>query len=273
MAWEAAVSEWLENGRTVLGWRPDTARTRREHLVHLARGIEVPNPWAVTEKALLVWWHAQRWAAETRRGKRASLRGFYSWGAEAGHVERSPALRLPRVKPTSPNVQPVDDHAYRLARVAASHRERLMLRLALEVGLRRGEVARVHSNDLERDLGGWSLVVHGKGGKDRLVPLGTELAAELRALPPGWAFPGDDGGHLSPRWVGTLIGRLLPEGYTMHGLRHRFGTDAWEVEGDLAIVQELLGHSSVNTTRLYVHVPKARLRATVEEATRRRAVC
>lgn len=259
-------------GATVCGWRPDTVRTRRDHLMHLARGIEVEDPWAVTEEQLLAWWHAQPWSAETRRSKRASVRGFYGWAVDVGHVEVSPAFRVPRVKPKPPKPRPADDRSYRLALLAASPRERLMLRLAIEVGLRRGEVSRVHSSDLFPDLSGWSLLVHGKGGKERDVPLPTDLAVELRALPAGWAFPGDDNGHLSPRWVGTLITRLLPDALTMHTLRHRFATDVYEASGgELALVQELLGHASVNTTRIYVQVPSERLRKTVETASRTRA--
>lgn len=129
-----------------------------------------------------------------------------------------------------------------------------MVRLAGELGLRRGEVARVHSDDVVTDLDGWSLVVHGKGDRTRLVPLSPVLARELRALPPGWAFPGDDGGHLSPRWVGKLVGRLLPPGMTMHGLRHRFATRAYHVDRDLLTVQQLLGHASPVTTRAYVQI-------------------
>lgn len=238
--------------------------------MHLARGIGVPDPWAITEEVLLRWWHAQAWSPETRRCKRASVRGFYAWGVEAGHIEQSPALRVPRVKPKQPKPRPADDRSYRLALLAGTARERLMLRLAIEAGLRRGEVARVHSRDLLPDLTGWTLRVHGKGGKERDVPLPAGLAAELRALPEGWAFPGDDGGHLSPRWVGTLLTRLLPDGLTMHTLRHRFATDVYDVTRDLALVQDLLGHASVNTTRIYVQVPTERLRGAVEEASRRR---
>lgn len=141
-----------------------------------------------------------------------------------------------------------------------------MLRLSAEAGLRRGEVAQVHTRDLVEDLDGWSLRVHGKGGRERVVPLPAALAVELRRLPAGWAFPGDCGGHLSPRWVGTVVARLLPAGYTMHTLRHRFATRAHDVDGDLCVVQELLGHANINTTRAYVAVDRRKLRRTVESA-------
>lgn len=142
-----------------------------------------------------------------------------------------------------------------------------MVALAAEAGLRRAEVAVVHSDDLVEDLVGWSLLVHGKGGRTRIVPLKADLAASLRKLPPGYAFPGRDHGHLSPRWVGKLMTRLLPGDWTMHKLRHRAGSKWWESSGhDLFVVQELLGHADPKTTRVYVDVARARLRAAVEAA-------
>lgn len=142
-----------------------------------------------------------------------------------------------------------------------------MLRLGAEVGMRRGEVAQVHSRDIIVDLTGWSLIVHGKGNRERIVPLPDGVALELRALPTGYAFPGQDAGHLSPRWVGTVISRLLPPGVTMHKLRHRFATRTYESSNyDIRVVQELLGHSSVNTTQIYIAVPDDRLRNAVVRA-------
>ena len=141
-----------------------------------------------------------------------------------------------------------------------------MLRMAAEIGLRRAEVAGGHSMDIFEDLGGYSITVHGKGGKDRVVPLPPGLAAQLRALDNGYFFPGDDDGHLSPRWVGKLITRLLPGDLTMHTLRHRFATRAYAVEKDVFVVQELLGHASPATTRMYVQVPREGLRRTVVAA-------
>lgn len=245
-----------------------TITRRREHLRWCGQAVEC-GPWEVSAGDLLAWTGAKRWATETRRSVRASLRGFYAWGVAAGYVRLSPAAGLPPIRPNVPRPRPAPDDAYHQALAAAGERERLMLRLAAEAGLRRAEVAQVHARDLVQDLTGWSLVVHGKGQRERLVPLGAGLAFALRARVHengGWAFPGDDGGHLSPRWVGKLITRLLPGDHTMHGLRHRFATRAYAVDRDLLTVQALLGHASPTTTRVYVQVPDEALRRTVEAA-------
>lgn len=263
-AWEAAIEGWVEYARS--GGAPEsTITTRRQHLQRAGR-VMGGDPWRVSGEQLRGYFAAQAWATETRRAHRSTHRVFYRWAVEAGYVVESPALALPAVKPAPPRPRPVPDDVYRVALAAGSTRERLMLRLSAEAGLRRGEVAQVHTRDLVEDLDGWSLVVHGKGGRERVVPLPAALAVELRRLPAGWVFPGDCGGHLSPRWVGTVVARLLPEGWTMHTLRHRFATRAHGVDGDLCVVQELLGHANINTTRAYVAVDRSKLRRTVEAA-------
>lgn len=104
--------------------------------------------------------------------------------------------------------------------------------------------------------------MHGKGSKDRTVPLTPTVARRLMELPDGWAFPGDLDGHLSPRWIGHIVTDLLGGDWTMHKLRHSAGTNFY-LHGDLAIAQRLLGHASPATTMIYVKLPDDRLRATV----------
>ncbi|MCU1527930.1 MAG: site-specific tyrosine recombinase XerD, partial [Frondihabitans sp.] len=203
-----------------------TLTTRKQHLQHLARRIRL-DPAQVTGQALVEYAASQPWARETARGRRSTFRSFFTWTQETGHTDENPALALARVKPGTPNPKPAPDRIYREALMKASPREALMLRLAAEMGLRRGEVAAVHSADLFEDMVGWSLTVHGKGQKDRVVPCPPGIVTALQRLPHGYAFPGDDNGHLSPRWVGKLATGLLEGEWTMHKLRHRFATMAY----------------------------------------------
>ena len=260
--WGSAISGFVEH-LSAGGAPATTIATRRHHLILAARMLG-GDPWAVTGPMLVAWFARHPWAQETRRGYRATLRKFYGWALDVGHVVENPALELPVVKPSPPSPRPVPDRLYEAALAQARPRERLMLRLAAEVGLRRGEVATVHSDCLVEDLDGWSLVVKGKGGKVRVLPLSTSLAVALLALPEGYAFPGNMDGHLSPRRVGDLVSDLLPQGWTMHKLRHRFATRAYAVDRDVFTVQDLLGHASPATTRAYVAIPRDSLRRTVE---------
>ena len=140
-----------------------------------------------------------------------------------------------------------------------------MVQLALLCGLRVHEVARVHGGDVEGD----QLRVHGKRGRVRVVPLPPALLLALRGRS-GFVFPGQDGGHLSPATVQKKIGRLMPEGWTPHTLRHAAAEAVYEESGcDLFATQAFLGHSKPETTRRYVPVQRKRLRRAVLEAARR----
>ena len=260
----------LEAWRVALvaaGRSPRTIRTRLEHLEHVARamGGDVAG---VSAARLIAWAGAQRWAAETRRSHYASLRGFFAWAHGVGVIAVNPAATLPHVAPGVPCPRAAPPLAISTALARADARGTLMVRLGLEAGLRRGEIAAVHGRDLVEDLAGWSLMVHGKGGKDRLLPLPADLGQSVRAATVnGFAFPGRDGGHLSPRRVGEILAELLPGQWTGHALRHAFAARVDEVTGgDLAVVQDLLGHASPVTTRIYVPRNLGRMRAAVVAA-------
>ncbi|MCS6562422.1 MULTISPECIES: hypothetical protein [Curtobacterium] len=117
---------------------------------------------------------------------------------------------------------PTPDTVFQTAMRRADERERLMLRLAADCGRRRGEIAVAHTDDVYEDMLGWTLIVHGKGGKRRAVPLTSGFATVLRSQPYGYPFPGDEDRHLSPRWVGKFITRLLDGDWPIPSLRHRF---------------------------------------------------
>jgi integrase len=239
-----------------------TLTTRFGHIKQLARALPHTSPWDVTGEQLITWTATQDWARETRRGVRNSLLAFYRWAVNTGRTTGSPAEALPKIRGSQPRPRPTPDAVYIRALTQADRRERLILMLAAEMGLRRGEVAHVHSRDVMHTAEGLRLDVHGKGDRDRLVPVPGCLEAELTGLK-GWAFPGRCQGHLSPRWVGKLATRLLPDHWTIHTLRHMFATRAYAVDADVFSVQELLGHASPATTRVYVQVPDDRLRRTV----------
>lgn len=209
---------------------------------------------------------AHTWQPSTRRSQVSSLRSFYRWALISRRISEDPTIHLPQVRPPRPRPNPVPDDGYRAALAKSGTRERLMIRLAGEHGLRRGEISRVHSRDVVQEFDGWSLIVHGKGDKIRTVPLTAPALAELRALPAGYAFPGQDDGHLSARWVGKLLKRHLPDGFTGHKLRHRAASEWYAIDHDLLTVQELLGHASPETTRAYVKLPDTAKRRLVMAA-------
>lgn len=263
--WHETIAEYVLELRAA-GRTAQTVRLRRAHLAILARWATPRGPFDLTNADLVEWTAGQRWTPATRRSVRSTLRGFYSWAVDVGHTTYDPAARLPATRTPAPAPHPTPAGVYAAALAAADDDERLMIRLAGEMGLRRGEVARVHTGDVIPGAAGFALRVHGKGGKVRGLPMPDDLAQEVLTRPAGYLFPGSEEGHISAMWVGTRVGRLLPQGWTMHSLRHMFATRAYGVRHDLLVVQRLLGHSSVATTQVYVAVPDDDLRLTVMTA-------
>lgn len=264
--WAEAIAEhrqWLK----AAGSTAETIHLRTDQLTRLSRETGIPTPWQVTTPDLAEWLARHRWGRETARSHRTAVRRFYAWAVKAGKTSHNPAEDLPVIRPADSPRRPASDDAYARALSTAAPRERLMLRLAAELGLRRAEIAQVHQWDLRPAGDGWWLEVHGKGGKTRHVPVPDDLADLLRDQGAGHVFPGDVEGHLSPRYVGKLTTKLLPRGVTLHCLRHRFATRAYAGSGgNLLAVQQLLGHSSPTTTQHYIRLPDSALRATMAAA-------
>ena len=188
------------------------------------------------------------WGPAARRSMHASLKAFMrllDGVPGAGVLDEIPAAKVPRGVP-----RPVRDDDIRAALRRAPERVQLMIELMAYGGLRRGEVATVKGSDI---AGQWLTVV-GKGGAARQVPLPAHLARRIQARGPGWTFPGQIDGHLSPRRVGELVGELLPPGVTAHQLRHRYATAVYGHSRDIRAVQMLLGHARLDTTMIYTAV-------------------
>lgn len=196
------------------------------------------------------------------------LSRFYRWAAARGVVSCDPTVDLPAIRAALGAPRPATDEIWEQLIDAADSRTRLMARLAGEAGLRRAEVAQVHTDDLLIDCDGVQLIVHGKGGKQRVIGITSSLADAIRRASPtgGYAFPGQIDGHVSPDYVGKLVSRLMPPGWSMHKLRHRYATRGYAGTRNLRAVQEALGHASVATTQRYTAVSAQEIRLVSEAA-------
>jgi integrase/recombinase XerC len=257
--WRAALPIYLA-WLGAAGQPNTTQKLRSYHLRRFATSTKL-EPFDVGFENLIDWLDAGDWSKATRRSYRTSFRSFYRWAKHTGRVRKNPAKKLPTI-PVPPGIpRPADEASVAAGLRGKNARETLMVRLAAQAGLRCREIALVRTQDVIRGADGYYLRVHGKGDKDRDVPLMDSLALEILSLPEGWAFPGQIDGHLSPGHVSKLVSRALPQGVTAHPLRHRFASIAYAgTGGDIRAVQELLGHASVATTQVYTKIPDGKLR-------------
>jgi integrase len=258
-AWAA----WLvlyDQAMRAAGRSPGTIRLHRHYLARL-RDL-YPDPCAVQTADLQAFLSAEHWAPETRKSARSSVRSFYRWAHGAGHIPDDPSARLDSVRVPAGRPRPAPEHVVRQLLAHPDPRIGLMGMLAAFGGLRAAEIAQVHA----RDLVGDELIVHGKGGKVRAVPvLDGRLFARLQLLD-GWAFPNGHGDHITPGHASRLLSRALPDGWTAHTLRHRCASVAYAATRDLLAVGALLGHSRPETTQRYVAMPNDAIRAAAAAA-------
>ena len=158
---------------------------------------------------------------------------------------------------------------------ARRQRDDAVLELLYGSGLRVSELCRLDLADL--DLGRRRVTVTGKGDKQRMVPLSEAAVESVRGwlgsgraamagpeTPPAAVFLNTRGRRATPRDVRRLLDRRSAHPTHPHALRHTFATHLLDGGADLRVVQELLGHASLQTTQVYTHVSKERLLQTHE---------
>lgn len=247
------------------GLAPSSVRQHMDLLGNFAREHASADPFALTMDDIFEYFAGKQWKRETMRARRNVVRAFYGWAVNSGRCEVDPTENMPVVRAGEITARPALDDEYQRALIAATDtRWMLALRLGYEMGLRRAEIAQIHSSDITVDKKHvhW-LVVHGKGGKDRRIPIPDRLMPAIRERGDGYLFASQNGGHVTPRHLGKMLSALLPPGVTAHALRHAFATRIYNINNDVFSVQQLLGHASAATTQRYVHVSADRLQSLV----------
>ena len=264
--WAALIAPWLDYLRSGDA-SAATVKLRNYQLRRLAVALPHLDPLTVDLDDLASWLGGKDWSAQTRRSARSAVRSFFGWLQLTGRRVDNPSLglRSGRVRPGTH--RPADEMSVQRIQRAQDPRIALMGKLAAIQGLRAVEISRVHTDDVIEDLLGYSLVVHGKGNKIRVIPLDDAIARELRDRPRGFVFPGRLDGHLSAPYVSKLLSWSLPPGVTGHMLRHRAAGRYYQGTGwDLRATQELLGHASVATTQIYTPARDDQMRRGIQAA-------
>lgn len=245
------------------------------------------------------------YSAASMARKIATLRSFYKWMLKRGLITTNPMalIRTPRQKKRLPKAIPVDQVERLLAAPDDSDllgaRDRAMLETLYSTGIRVSEVVGINCGDI--DLAGETVLIRGKGRKERMIPLGThalrsvrhylgmletsglakraertsDVGASAAAASAADArkplFVNKHGTRMSSRSVRRKLAKYLgltglDREISPHTLRHSFATHLLDNGADLRSVQELLGHESLSTTQVYTHLSTARLREAYDRA-------
>ena len=284
---------------SVSGLSPATVRAYCSDLERFAVWAErggADGPPGVDRIALrryLAYLATRRYAKATISRAAASLRSYFEWCARRGLIDMDPSARLTAPAPDSrlPRVLAHADLDRLLTAAAATatapggsprpggspgaplprdRRDQAVLELLYGSGMRVAELCGLDLDDL--DLARGLVTVMGKGAKQRQVLIHERCVTALRAWldgpraglmtatsPSGALFFNGRGNRLGPRDVRRILDRRSPVPTHPHALRHTFATHLLDGGADLRVVQELLGHASLQTTQVYTHVSKERL--------------
>lgn len=284
------LEAFLEMLAAERGAAANTIHAYRRDLSHAAAAM-APTPLDDAEPGALDRYleslAASGLSPRTSARRLSALRQYYQFLLTEGLRADDPTAGIegPRLgRPLPKNLSEAEVEALLDAARAAPGRHGRRLNAIVELlyatGLRVSELANLPESALRAED---AMIVRGKGGKERMVPIGRQAAAALQAYAPDrlsfasakdspWLFPstGKDG-RLTRRRVGQLLDDLAvsagvdPAKVSPHVLRHAFATHLLAHGADLRSVQELLGHADLSTTEIYTHVLDERLKALVLE--------
>lgn len=248
----------------------------------------------VTLRAIRAWLASlvqQGKSRSTISRRTASIRSFTAWAYRRGYLDSDPGLLVTSARGDQklPQVQTPSDTAELLSYAATRAREEnspaairdwAILETIYATGIRVSEVCSLDTTSIDQQ--GMTLRVIGKGNKERVVPFTRACLSALQAWlshgRPSLAIPeagralfvGDKGRRIDPRVIRSMIHRMCAQAgvrdLAPHALRHTAATHILAGGADLRAVQEMLGHSSLQTTQRYTHVDAQRLSAIYKQA-------
>ena len=261
------VREFLADRRAVGVYTHDTARIVARRFVSLDRHFGRRPLNQLTDRMVESWLASiGHLAPNSRAAYVSTVRMFTRWLVDRGKLRADPCASLPPQKRARSVPRALSaEEMERLFAVCRDDRDRAIIWLEYGVGLRRVEVARAcwEDYDPERRI----LLVHGKGGKERIVPLLAPVADAVERLRvrgntgPILRSKNDPAAGLTPQTVGRLAVELMYladvkhvpwDGRSGHALRHTAASDTLDADPDLTIVQEMLGHASLPSTAIYL---------------------
>ncbi len=282
---------WLDNYLHYLavekGLSPNTMEAYAHDLQRFALFISNQGDGLVREKSLegmrmyLQKLRAQGISPRSQARILSALRGFYKFLVREKVLAENPLpqLRNPKILPRLPAILTAEEVEKLLAQpncqTSLGIRDRAMLELLYATGLRVSELVHLSLNDVNLDLG--YVRTKGKGGKERIIPLGGKARRALleylqgprrqirEIKEEGTLFLGKRGRGISRQGFWKIIKKYawaagIKKKITPHILRHSFATHLLERGADLRSVQSMLGHANIATTQIYTHVSRDHLK-------------
>jgi integrase/recombinase XerC len=244
---------------------PASIKKRQDSLRSFAFWLEPRTLFEVTREDIETFLDARRGMdgrplrGRTRYSWLSDLHVFYTWAINEELTDRDPTLAIIRPKLRRNLPRPISDEDLGRALAEAPPVMRAMVSLAAYQGLRCQEIAGLTREDvLDTRDPAVIVVVKGKGGSQRVIPLHPEVLAALRCMPMPRSGPllrTPKGVPHSPVSVSVAMRHYfagLGIEATAHQLRHWFGTGIYSASKDIRLTQELLGHQSPTTTAIYV---------------------
>lgn len=284
---DAVLGDFLDHLAHARGLAPRTIRAYRADLVPLLAGLDdVGDLDTAGIRAHLGAKHREGAARSSIARAVTAIRRFGAWATAAGLIDTDPAARITGPSPhrhlpdiltpeqavAAATLGPAGTESENADDDPLVLRDAAIMEILYATGIRVGELCALDVRDV--DLARATLVVTGKGDRQRTVPFGEPAAraierwlgarGDVAAPDCGDALLlGARGHRLDPRQARRIVHAATARagaGTSPHGLRHTAATHMVEGGADLRVVQELLGHSSLGTTQIYTHVTTDRLR-------------
>ena len=186
----------------------------------------------------------------------SSLSSFYRYCYTQGAVDSNPLAAIDRPKIKEKELRYLKhNQVLSLFNSINNERDRLIIRTIYATGVRVSELCSINIEDI--DFEDHIIRVKGKGGKIRTVFIDEDTLQDINHYTSGRIsgplFEGQQGKNISPRTVQHIFERYAPAGITPHKIRHSYASELYRRSKNLRVVQENLGHSSIQTTEVYLH--------------------
>ena len=289
--WDDLIRRTIDFLRLERGLSRNTVLAYRRDLQQFANALHPQQPSEIARGDILDYLMSLRDKKLTPSSvgrKLVAIKVFFRFLLSQSLIKSDPSgiIESPRLIKGLPDVLDVEevgrllgaalDEKSKKAPKKKALRDRALLELLYASGLRVSEASSLKLTDLNPEAGFLRCV--GKGGKERVVPVGSHALKWIRAYlaqaRPGFnpkpdsrqIFLNRSGGALSRISIWSTIKQCaltagIKKRVTPHTMRHSFATHLLEAGADLRVVQELLGHSSIATTQIYTHVDRARLKS------------